>query len=98
MIEQTRDAVRSVHPAIWRRETGEKVLHVSPWQAAGIEGHEDPEGDAWLEELCQEMYAKMTPYHHSWKPTDMIVLASASCPGVASFLPFCWKNTNESTV
>ena len=28
----------------------------------------------------------------------MIVLASASCPGVASFLPFCWKNTNESTV
>lgn len=73
MIETTRDAPRSVHPAIWKRETGEKVLHVSPWQAAGIEGQETAEGDALLEALCQEMYAKMTPYHHAWKPTDMVI-------------------------
>ena len=73
MIDQTRDAVRSVHPAIWQRPTGEKVLHVSPWQAAGIAGHENREGDALLEALCQEMHAKMTPYHHSWKPTDMVI-------------------------
>jgi len=73
MIDNTRDAVRSVHPAIWQRPTGEKVLHVSPWQAAGIAGHEDRDGDALLEALCQEMYAKMTPYHHSWKPTDMLI-------------------------
>ena len=73
LLEQTRNAPRSVHPAIWTRASGEKVLHVSPWQAAGIEGHEDPEGDALLEGLCQEIYAKMTPYIHSWKPTDMII-------------------------
>ena len=73
LFEQTKDAVRSIHPAIWRRDTGEKVLHVSPWQAAGIEGHEDSEGDALLEALCQEIYAKMTPYHHAWKPTDMVI-------------------------
>lgn len=73
MIRATRDAPRSVHPAIWTRPTGEKVVHVSPWQAAGIEGCETPEGDALLEALCQEMYEKMTPYRHAWQPTDMVI-------------------------
>jgi taurine dioxygenase len=73
MIENTRNAPRSVHPAIWQRSTGEKVLHVSPWQAAGIEGMETPEGDALLAELISEMEAKMTPYFHTWKPTDMAI-------------------------
>jgi len=73
LYEQTKDSVRAIHPAIWRRPSGEKVLHVSPWQAAGIEGHEDSEGDALLEALIQEMYAKMTPYYHAWQPTDMAI-------------------------
>lgn len=73
LFEQTKDATRSIHPAIWTRDTGEKILHVSPWQAAGIEGHEDAEGDALLEQLIQEIYAKMTAYHHKWKPTDMVI-------------------------
>lgn len=64
---------RSVHPAIWQRESGERVLHVSPWQAAGIEGREDEAGDALLEELCQEIYSKMTPYWHRWELTDMVL-------------------------
>jgi taurine dioxygenase len=33
----------------------------------------NPEGDALLEALCQEMCACMTPYRHSWKPTDMVI-------------------------
>jgi taurine dioxygenase len=66
-------ARRSIHPAIWQRETGEKVLHVSPMQAAGIEGMENPEGNALLEALCQEMYKTMTPYYHEWRPTDMVI-------------------------
>jgi taurine dioxygenase len=72
LIEETKSATRSVHPMIWKRKTGEYVFHLSPWQAAGIQGHEHPEGDALLEALCQEMYAKMVPYYHQWKPTDMI--------------------------
>jgi len=72
LIKQAESATRSVHPAIWKRGSGEHVLHLSPWQAAGIQGHEDPEGDALLEALCQEMYAKMNPYYHQWKPTDMV--------------------------
>jgi taurine dioxygenase len=73
MLDNTKDAPRSVHPAIWRRDTGEKVLHVSPWQAAGIEGMEGPEGDTLLGELIAEMEAKMLPYWHAWKPTDMAI-------------------------
>jgi taurine dioxygenase len=69
----TTGTVRSIHPAIWQRPTGEKVLHISPMQAAGIEGMETPEGDALLEVMCQEMYTRMVPYYHQWRSTDMVV-------------------------
>lgn len=64
---------RAIHPAVWTRSTGEKVLHVSPWMSAGIEGQEDSEGDALLESVCRELTEKMTPYFHSWRTTDMVV-------------------------
>ncbi len=64
---------RAVHPAVWTRASGEKVLHVSPWMAAGIKGHEDPEGDALLEAVCQEIVAKIRPYFHKWKQTELII-------------------------
>lgn len=73
VLAQSEGAPRAIHPAVWRRQSGEKVLHVSPWQAAGIAGREDPEGNALLEELCQEIYAKMTPYWHKWKSSDMLI-------------------------
>ena len=34
---------------------GEKVLHVSPWMAKGIEGREDTDGDALLAAVCDEI-------------------------------------------
>ena len=43
---------RAMHPAVWTRRTGEKVLHVGPWMSVGIEHHETPEGDAFLDEVC----------------------------------------------
>jgi taurine dioxygenase len=73
MFDRIKHAPRAVHPAIWQRETGEKVLHVSSWQAVGIDGHENAEGDALLAELIAEMAAKMKPYRHAWKPTDMVI-------------------------
>lgn len=73
VFEEAERAPRSVHPAIWKRASGESVLHVCPFQAAGIEGREGPEGDALLEALFREIYAGMTPYWHQWKPTDMVV-------------------------
>ena len=44
---------RAIHPAVWTRATGEKVLHVSSYMAEGLVGHEDAKGNALLEEVCQ---------------------------------------------
>lgn len=66
---------RSLHPAVWTRDTGEKVLHVSPWMCAGILGMENAEGDALLEEVCQTVNAlsRQLSYFHKWRPTDMAI-------------------------
>ncbi len=66
---------RALHPAVWTRASGEKVLHVSPWMAKGIEGREDAEGDALLAAVCDEIFAaaKDLSYFHQWQPTDMVI-------------------------
>jgi taurine dioxygenase len=64
---------RAIHPAVWTRQSGEQVLHVSPWMAQGIAGLENAEGDALLEAVCQEIAGKMLAYHHQWKLTDMLI-------------------------
>jgi taurine dioxygenase len=66
---------RAVHPAVWTRKDGQKVLHVSPWMAEGIERCENPEGDALLDAVCREIFAlaKEHAYFHQWKTTDMLI-------------------------
>ncbi len=73
--EQARAMPRALHPAVWTRETGEKVLHISPWMAEGIAGEETPEGEALLEAICQEInrLAGALCYRHKWRNTDMLV-------------------------
>jgi taurine dioxygenase len=73
ILDQARQLPRAIHPAVWRRKTGERVLHLSPWMAVGIEGREDPEGDALLEAVSREIAAKVQPYFHQWRPTDMVI-------------------------
>jgi len=73
MLAATKDAPRAVHPAIWTRPSGEKVLHVAPWQAAGIDGMMTPEGDELFAALIDEVHAKVIPYRHKWSPTDMVI-------------------------
>ena len=69
------DRPRALHPAVWTRPTGEKVLHVSPWMAKGIDGREGAEGEALLAAVCDEIFdaAKGLSYFHVWQPTDMVV-------------------------
>jgi taurine dioxygenase len=66
---------RAVHPAVWTRRSGEKVLHVSPWMAKGIEGWDDASADALLTEVCDAIVeaAKGLSYFHQWRPTDMVI-------------------------
>jgi taurine dioxygenase len=64
---------RALHPMVWKRADGAKVLHVSPWMAVGIEGQENAAGDALLEEICQEMLGKIHAYQHRWRPDHMLI-------------------------
>ncbi len=75
VMDASADVPRSVHPAVWTRASGEKVLHISPWMAEGFEGDETPEGDALLDAVCREIFAKAEDlsYFHKWKPTDMLI-------------------------
>ena len=72
-VEFAKTLPRAIHPAVWTRDSGERVLHVSPWMAVGIEGHEDAAGDALLSAVCDEIAAKAQSYCHEWKETDMLV-------------------------
>jgi taurine dioxygenase len=63
----------AVHPAVWTRTSGEKVLHMSPYGGRGIEGMDDAEADALLIEVWAEVERVMKPYFHAWKPTDMLI-------------------------
>jgi taurine dioxygenase len=73
ILEVAKTMPRAIHPAVWTRKSGEKVLHLSPWMAVGIEGDETREGDELLEAVCQEILSKLHAYYHRWQPTDMIV-------------------------
>jgi taurine dioxygenase len=75
VMEEFAGRPRALHPAVWTRPTGEKVLHVSPWMAKGLAGHEDAEGDALLAAVCEEIFAAAEglSYFHQWRPTDMLI-------------------------
>ncbi len=75
ILEQAKTYPRAIHPAVWTRSTGEKVLHLSPWMAEGIEGAESAEGDALLEAVSLEIIrlAEAGAYVHDWQPTDMLI-------------------------
>jgi len=66
---------RAIHPAVWQRETGEKVLHVSPWMAKGVVGQSEAEGDELLHAVSDEIVAaaEQLSYFHQWAPTDMVI-------------------------
>ena len=81
VMEEFEGRARALHPAVWTRRSGEKVLHVSPWMAKGLEGHEDPEGEALLAAVCDEIVeaAKDLCYFHEWQPTDMLIWDNWRC-------------------
>jgi len=74
-VEEARRFPRAMHPMVWTRKDGAKVLHVGPWMSVGIEHHEDAEGEALFEAVCQEVNRKADAraYWHDWKPTDLLI-------------------------
>ena len=67
---------RAMHPAVWTRKSGEKVLHIGPWMSVGVENNETPEFEAVYDEVCHEINRQghgKAAYWHDWKPTDMVI-------------------------
>ena len=63
----------SIHPALWTRASGEKVFHMTPYGARGRDGDKSPEAFALLAEIWDEAMRVIKPYHHQWKPNDMVI-------------------------
>jgi taurine dioxygenase len=74
-VEEAKTFPRAMHPAVWTRRTGEKVMHIGPWMSVGLEHHEDVDGEALFEDVCQELnrQADANSYWHDWEPTDMVI-------------------------
>ncbi len=72
---QAKAMPRAIHPAIWTRGDGQKVLHISPWMSEGFVGEENDASWAEFEVICQTIneLAKSCSYHHAWKPSDMVI-------------------------
>jgi taurine dioxygenase len=73
ILEIAKSLPRAIHPAVWTRPSGEKVVHLSPYGARGLEGKETPAGNVLLQDIWNEVEAKLLAYHHKWKPTDMVI-------------------------
>lgn len=73
MLEIAKTFPRAIHPAVWTRETGEKVLHMTPYGCRGIVGNETPQGNALLAEIWEAAENAIQPYFHQWRPTDMVI-------------------------
>ena len=68
-----RDFPPAVHPMVYKqKETGRKVLNVSPAYAVGIEGMETREGDALLGEVVEHCLKPDTAYYHDWQNEDLV--------------------------
>ncbi|MFC3174964.1 TauD/TfdA dioxygenase family protein [Novosphingobium bradum] len=64
---------RILHPMVYeQRETGRKVLNVSPWFCAGIYELGGREGEALMHEVVAHCTDPALAYYHDWQPGDMV--------------------------
>ena len=73
ILDAAKAIPRAIHPAVWVRKTGEKVLHVSPYGAAGLHGDETPAGASLFREVWAEIERVAQPYFHRWNQGDMVI-------------------------
>ncbi len=68
------------HPAvIIHPETGRKSLYVSRLMTARIEGLDDAESDALLEECFTVSERESNIYAHAWRPGDLLIWDNRCC-------------------
>lgn len=73
LSKDNENATCSVHPAVWTRDTGEKVFHMTPYGCRGIEGDRSDAAFELLSEIWEEAMRVAVPYFHAWHETDMVI-------------------------
>ncbi|MCB2063712.1 MAG: TauD/TfdA family dioxygenase [Novosphingobium sp.] len=63
----------SVHPAVWTRDTGETVFHMTGYGCRGMVGDRSDGAFEAMEEVWREAMRVIQPYYHVWHPTDMVI-------------------------
>lgn len=65
---------RSIHPLVYsQKETGRKMLNLSPWFADEIIGVERTEGERLLTELVRHVMTHPARYTHRWTQGDIVL-------------------------
>jgi len=63
-----------VHPLVFtQKQTGRKVLNLSPWFSTGIEELPGAEGDALLDEIAAILVDPVNSYLHEWHMDEMVL-------------------------
>jgi taurine dioxygenase len=71
---EDRDWVPVYHPIIRTHpETGRKGLYFDPGKILGIDGLDDAESDALIEELTERMIVPEGEYRHRWRRGDIVI-------------------------
>ena len=72
--EEDRSWTPVMHPIIRTHpETGRKGLFFDPGKILGIDGLEDEESDALIEELTERMITPEGQYRHRWRKGDIVI-------------------------
>jgi taurine dioxygenase len=74
LAEEDRNRAPVFHPFIRaHRETGRKVLYFDPNKLLYVDGLEDAESDALIEELKGYMIQPGAEYRHTWRKGDIVI-------------------------
>jgi taurine dioxygenase len=74
LSEEDRDWTPVFHPIIRTHpETGRKALYFDPGKILRIEGLDEPESDALIEELTGRMIQPEGEYRHQWRKGDVVI-------------------------
>lgn len=63
----------SVHPALWTRDTGERVFHMCPYGVRGTVGDKSDAAFERMAEIWDEAVRVIKPYTHDWRIDDMVI-------------------------
>lgn len=89
LVQYRRDFPPVVHPlVITQRETGRKVLKLSPMHAQYVLGMDTAESDALLHELADHLVDPRHAYFHTWQADDAIVWDNWRTIHSATGVPF----------